>query len=130
MIEWNQRLIAFVREIEVGDRLIAGALLVGITGNWQDLGSFSVPVTDESDRLWYGCSSACHEGLRSRLAAILADTGCEVRFVILQLTQEDDWVVFRSTNPALIGQTWEITQSFSKALEELGFSRIVLEPLN
>lgn len=123
MIEWNQRLIAFVQEV---DRERAGDLLVKITQVKEDVNSFSVPVIDTLTRVkWYGCSSACNEEIRAQLLKSFSSSNLAARYVILKRNQ-DAWTVYRSSNELLtvIGTKWDVNTSFKTALDVFGFQRV------
>lgn len=128
MPEWNQRLIAFVRE---RDRYLAGSILAAETRTWDDAKSFSVLVTDLEGETWFGCFSACHEELREAIAANLSKAKLPAQFVILQgflanpTTQQysDLWAVVRSSNQMILHQNWTLEEAFDLALQAFNLQR-------
>lgn len=130
MIEWNQRLIAFVRG---PNRIMAGSLLTASTGEWEDTDSFTVEFLDVEGNTWFGCHCACHEGLRSATATNLFEAGkkkgLRAHFVVLQApvidTGDGGWAVTRSSDDTLTNkrEVWTLGEAFDRAAQAFNLRR-------
>lgn len=132
---WNQRLIGIVPERY---RAIASQVLVDQTGNQEDLKSFSIPLSStgiEPITHW-GCSSACHEALRSAIADQLTKKKISAQFIVLEHHSGDDWQIIRSSSSKVIRKNlsdnpiWKIHEIFAKAIEVLGLKVVIISGEN
>ena len=123
---WNQRLIGVVPDIH---RAAASELLVNETHNSSDMNSFSIPlsVSGAAPATHWGCSSACHEALREKLAEQLSQRKIPARFLILEIVLGDNWKVIRasSQDEEIIGRFYTPWEAFDKAIEAFGLKRII-----